>query len=93
MFRTITIAAVLATLALASTQPAFAVISGNGGIPNGLQLNGFTDNGGIPNGLQLNGLGENGKDINGFGENGAERSGNRATGGITLLAIELPAAK
>ena len=59
MMKTLTAIAALAVLLAANITPAHAVLSGNGGGENGLQLNGGGENGGGENGLELNGGGEN----------------------------------
>jgi hypothetical protein len=55
MLKTLTLAAITATL-LAATAPAHALISVNGGGENGVSLNGGGINGGgAPNGITRNG--------------------------------------
>jgi len=84
MFRKTIIAALLATVAVAATQPAGAAI-----FPNGKFLNGGGWNGGGSNGVQPNGIYPNGIYPNGGWYNGTAG----ATQAATVVAIELPQPK
>ena len=76
MFRTFTIAGILASLAISGALPAHAIIGMNGTSENGLSLNGVGDNG-----LSLNGVGDNGLSFNGTGDNGTGENGLSLNGG------------
>jgi hypothetical protein len=95
MFRTFTIAGILASLAISGALPAHAIIGMNGTGENGLSLNGVGDNGLSFNGTGDNGTGENGLSLNGGGDNGITRNGLSLNGdagqtpaGSSTLAIQ-----
>jgi hypothetical protein len=58
MLQTLTAIAALAALLAINITPAHAVLSGNGGGANGLELNGGGSNGGGANGTGENGISE-----------------------------------
>lgn len=97
MFRTLSIAGILASLAISGALPAHALVGLNGTGENGLSLNGLSINGGGDNGIARNGAGENGRELNGSGENGREINGmgnngiTRNGGGSNGDASETPA--
>ena len=82
MLKTLTAIAALAALLAINITPAHAVLSGNGGGANGLELNGGGSNGGGDNGVTNNGGGANGGGTNGTSE---------ASSTLTIKAFELPA--
>lgn len=97
MKKTLTAIAALAALLAINITPAHAVLSGNGGGENGLELNGGGNNGGGANGLELNGGGtngfvDNGVTNNGGGSNGGGGNGTSAASStLSIEAFELPA--
>ena len=82
MLKTLTAIAALAALLAINITPAHAVLSGNGGGENGLELNGGGTNGGGSNGGGSNGGGNNGGGANGASE---------ASSTLSIQAFELPA--
>lgn len=89
MLKTLTAIAALAALLAFNIAPAHAVLSGNGGGENGVQLNGGGTNGG-----GTNGVGDNGGGANGVGDNGNGTNGSSAgSSALTIDAFELPPQK
>jgi len=80
----ITIAATAALIALAAAMPAQA---GGGFIPNGRGLNGLELNGTELNARATQGRNMQGRNMQGRNMQGVES--HEATGGVTLLAVEL----
>ena len=94
MIRTTLIAAA-ALIALVAAMPAQAVapwLSHNGVEMNGLQLNGLELNGRNMQGRSMQGRSMQGRSMQGRSMQGVQPNGvlgHEATGGVTLLAIEL----